>query len=271
MLVDGFANIGPYLRTRSSPDSVAGSELAWFCDPTAWRSSSSAECKGVEGDGGHWCVDGKGCLVLGAPSKKDFWRKTFYSPVLCKDDGPCLFATLPNSQPVMMETTFTLDYKRQFDQAGLCLRLGPEHWIKTGIEVVDGKPRLSCVVTNVYSDWSTQPWPSGSLRIRMHVLGESVVIEASPWSSVATDASNEEDWQFIRIAHLSPQTRQAHDALAGTTHTWPDPSAASPPQGYAWMGVFACCPEQQDGCTATFHSFSIRTGTNFKHNADGNH
>jgi hypothetical protein len=43
------------------------------------------------------------------------------------------------------------------------------------------------------------------------------------------------------------------------------------PAGSVWMGVFACCPEEQDGCTATFHEFSIKRGTTFEHNADGNH
>eukprot|EP01050_Picozoa_sp_SAG11_P037546 SAG11_NODE_14859_length_597_cov_1.132530_1_plen_36_part_01 len=35
------------------------------------------------------------------------------------------------------------------------------------------------------------------------------------------------------------------------------------------MGVFACCPEEQEGCTAVFSGFSVREGTTFKHNADG--
>lgn len=48
----------------------------------------------------------------------------------------------------------------------------------TGIEVVDGEPRLSCVVTNKFSDWSTQPWTSNELCIRVHKLGESAVVEA---------------------------------------------------------------------------------------------
>jgi regulation of enolase protein 1 (concanavalin A-like superfamily) len=46
-----------------------------------------------------------------------------------------------------------------------------------GIEVVDGTPFVSCVTTNVYSDWSTQKWNSYQLHMRVHKLGESAVVE----------------------------------------------------------------------------------------------
>eukprot|EP01052_Picozoa_sp_SAG31_P026794 SAG31_NODE_2455_length_5664_cov_1.921294_4_plen_46_part_00 len=32
----------------------------------------------------------------------------------------------------MVETSFKLNPKKQFDQAGICIRLDHEHWIKTG-------------------------------------------------------------------------------------------------------------------------------------------
>jgi regulation of enolase protein 1 (concanavalin A-like superfamily) len=268
VLVQGFSGVGPHLLTRSSPQSVHGSTLAWYCDPSAWQPLAGVS----EGSGGSWKVDEAGQLIIAPPSKKDFWRKTFYTPTLCKDDGSCLFATMPATQSYMVETSFTLDNKRQFDQAGLCLRLGTEHWLKTGIECVDGQARLSCVVTNVYSDWSTQPWPAPRLRIRVHVIGSSFVVEAAPLDVPGAAATDETKWDFIRIANLDLKNCQPEDPLAGAVEAaqWPDPSAAEPPAGHLWMGVFACCPEEQDGCTATFHSFTIRKGTSFDHNADGN-
>lgn len=241
-MIDGFAGIG--------------TTLTWFCDPTSWAAAGARMAMGDEGAGGAWGVDhSTGALTVCPPSKKDFWRKTYYTPILCKDDGPCLFATVPIDQTVTMETSFTLDPKKQFDQAGLCVRLDHAHWMKTGIEFVDGMPRLSCVVTNGYSDWSTQSWPTNKLCIRVHKIKCSLVVEAKP-------LGEEGDWAFIRIAHMSlhhgyETHRQVNDGPA-------------PPTGMVWMGVFACCPEEQAGSSATFHSFTIRAGTSFDHNADGN-
>ena len=241
---------------------IADGRLQWFCDPKSWKPNEGQR----EGRGGDWKVDDKDQLVITPPAKKDFWRKTYYTPVLCKDDGSCLFATIPADETVMLETSFTLSPKKQFDQAGLCIRLDNEHWVKTGIEVVDAVPRLSCVVCNGYSDWSTQPWPEPALRIRVHKIGSSLVVEAG------SKGCSDDMLSFIRIAHLSLSQGMRDDPLAGVSC---NEGAAAPP-GYVWMGVFACCPEEQDapgedGCTALFHHFSISKGTSFEHNADGNH
>ena len=68
-------------------------------------------------------------------------------------------------------------------------------------------------------------------------------------------------------AHLALNQGMRDDPLAAVTC---DEGAAAP-AGSVWMGVFACCPEEQAGATATFHRFEIRSGTTFEHNADGNH
>jgi regulation of enolase protein 1 (concanavalin A-like superfamily) len=71
----------------------------------------------------------------------------------------------------VIETSFLLTPLNQFDQAGLIVHFNADCWVKTGLEYVDGKARLSCVVTNNgYSDWSTQPWPTFELRIRLYKL-----------------------------------------------------------------------------------------------------
>ena len=45
-----------------------------------------------------------------------------------------------------------------------------------GLEYVDGAYRLSCVVTNTHSDWSTQVYPSGKLSLRLYKLANDVVV-----------------------------------------------------------------------------------------------
>ena len=221
------------------------SQLTWFQEPPDWEVKD-------------------GNLVVRPPSKGDFWRKTYYEPTLLADHGSFLAATLPSDHHYTVETEFVLKAKRQFDQAGLIVRMDGEHWLKTGIEVVDGSPRLACVVTNVYSDWSTQSWSqydkadsgmSVTARLRLHCRGSSFVVEAKFG----------EDWEFIRIAHLHPGVIYPDDPIPNGTL---GPAA---PEGKFWVGMFACCPEQQDGCEVSFSDFSILPGSHMEHNADGNH
>ncbi|GAX17210.1 hypothetical protein FisN_10Lh063 [Fistulifera solaris] len=218
-------------------------QLRWRCAPDSWSPTT-----GREGCDGSWRVEDNKLIVYPA-AKKDYWRKTYYEPLLLKDDGAVLeYADLHADQHYTVEVKFDLVAAAQFDQAGIFIRCDAEHWIKTGIEVVDGTPRLSCVVTNEFSDWSTQYWGSfrhltpdtilvQDVEMRVHCRGTSFVVEAK--MGVKFD--------FIRISHL---------------RVFPDKFAA---------GVFACCPEDQKGGCATFHEFRVVEGSVMDHNADGNH
>lgn len=273
ILVDGFMSV--------SDDAFCDEpELRWYCAPDCWQeeevdASKEQQQHSREGKDGSWTVDDDGQLIVKAPAKKDFWRKTYYSPLLVKDDGPCLFATihLSNNKAYMATTTFTMtpppsgNSFTQFDQAGLMIRLDSDHWLKTGIEVVDGIPRLSCVVTNGYSDWSTQRYwkeTPNQVKLRTHILpNHSIVVEA--WEESI------QNWTFIRIAHLHLNSNCHPDPLEKdpiVQNAWTGKSA---PDGHMYVGVFAACPEDQKGTTVTFHDFQVVEGSTFKHNADGNH
>lgn len=276
-------------KATKDPSSVT---LQWYCAPESWNVSAP----GAEGYGGHWkstrkSSDGKhhDCHVLELypAAKKDFWRKTYYRPVLVKDDGAVLYANLSTDQVYTVTTSFTLMAVSQFDQAGLFLRLDAEHWIKTGIEVVDGKARLSCVVTNGYSDWSTQPWeqqqeqttetsttsekaPVTKTRvdctIRVHCRTEgNYVVEACR----RRGKDDADDWELVRICHVSlaqdcrPDPLVQHDAVKKAF------CGPAPPPGTLWAGVFGCCPVEQPGDTkVVFTQFSITKGSGFDHTAE---
>lgn len=45
-----------------------------------------------------------------------------------------------------------------------------------GLEYVDGACFMSCVVTNKWSDWSTQAWNSNKLALRIHKIGDDYVV-----------------------------------------------------------------------------------------------
>jgi regulation of enolase protein 1 (concanavalin A-like superfamily) len=267
ILVRGFRDI------HSDDTNPTGTQF-WYCAPDSWKELVREGRR--EGRDGSWSVNAANdSLCLSAPAKKDFWRKTYYDPVLVKDDGPFLYSKLSIDTQYTVEVSFVLTAARQFDQAGLVLRAGPEHWIKTGIEVVDGKPRASCVVCNIYSDWSTQPWSDYTTaadtglvivpaRIRIHCRGDVS-------NSFVVEAFADGKWEFMRIAHLSKAMQCRDDPLANhaaVTSAW---QGLSPPAGEIWAGVFGCCPEDQAGGSVTFTKFAITEGSDFEHNADGNH
>jgi len=137
---------------------------------------------------------GKDGLVAAMQEKTDFWQKTYYKPPFMNDNGHILYKEI-SDEYILMETFFDLQPMNQFDQAGLAVRLDKEHWIKAGIEYVDGKYQLGCVVTNNYSDWSVQEVPTAMVGLRIYREGCNFVIEAK--------VSPEEDWKFIRICHLN--------------------------------------------------------------------
>lgn len=243
MLHSGFHEI---YNAETNPSGI----LRWFCAPDSWGQSSSTSST-REGCDGKWDVQSScGKLIIYPAAKKDFWQKTYYEPLLIKDDGAILgYPNLQSTRYYTLYTKFDLTAVCQFDQAGLCVRFNTEHWIKTGIEVVDRVPRLSCVVTNRgYSDWSTQSWPSFTtqqdgnavlvegIEIRVHCRGSSFVVEAR---------MNDGKWEFFRIAHLDNTTEDKFLA-----------------------GVFACCPIDQHGGHATFHHFQVQEGSHVEHNAN---
>ncbi|WP_019549667.1 DUF1349 domain-containing protein [Streptomyces sulphureus] len=72
-------------------------------------------------------------------------------------------------------------YREQYDQAGLLLWCGAHHWVKAGIEYVDGVEQLGAVVTRVSSDRSAVPLSrlrenSGPLTIALAREGPTVEI-----------------------------------------------------------------------------------------------
>lgn len=179
---------------------------------------------------------------------KDYWARTFYQPLLVKDNGQTLLTNVASGDEVTISTTFTLRPRAQFDQAGVMVRVSSNVWVKAGIEYSDGQPRLSCVVTNEgFSDWSTQVWPNmingeTSIKIRLSKMlpgkeqGHCVVMEASE--------ANKDEWTQVRIASL----RSGDD-------DWQ-------------MGLFANSPVENKGGSVTFHDVFIGRLTNPVHSTD---
>ncbi|CAH1799640.1 unnamed protein product [Owenia fusiformis] len=184
--------------------------------------------------------DGAGIRIF-PDDKTDFWQKTYYPNNMRNNNGHMLAMEIPVDSNVMAETHFNLEPVHQFDQAGLMLRLDDEHWIKTGIEVVDGAPKLSCVVTNVYSDWSTTEWPTNNLTIRLYKLDSDIVVEH------LTPNKDTGKWEFMRIARL-----RTDDTPHLKTCT---------------LGLFACAPTKSD-FSVVFDYLSIKNSKGFHHGTE---
>jgi len=220
--------------TAISITSFADSRLAW--------ARENGEPGGALG--GSWSLEDAGTALSIAPAPgRDYWCRTFYTPLLVKHDGQSLVAPVAPHSEASLTTAFTLSPCSQFDQAGVMVVIDENTWCKAGIEFVDGLPRLACVVTNHgFSDWSTAPcpwWDEATRTVSAHVRlskllpgpqqGGCLVFEAAPFEGAAAP-----HWSQIRIASLRARA------------------------GQPWrMGVYAQCPITQSDCSARFHHFKL--------------
>ena len=175
--------------------------MEWYNEPAAWVEEDST-------------------FIITAEPKSDFWRKTHYGFI--RDNGH--FAYVRQTGDFSAEVDFSADYRDQYDQAGLMLRDDEEHWIKCGIEFVDGIHYASAVVTNDYSDWSVAPLAGApkSVKIRLTREDENVLIHFS------IDGGPE---RLIRVARL-PMDEQVQ------------------------IGMMCASPDGS-GVTATFRNFQV--------------
>lgn len=138
-------------------------------------------------------TEGDALAVTTGPHS-DFWRSTFYGFV--HDNGHALLAPAPAE--FTAEVWFTADYAEQYDQAGLMIHADASHWIKGGIEYVNGKPHVAVVITNGQSDWSQMPLAplQGAFGLRMTRAGDAV------WVQYATEPGG--DWAMVRLGYFPP-------------------------------------------------------------------
>lgn len=179
--------------------------LTWLNEPPAWRR---------DGDR----------LVATAGPRTDFWQRTKYGIV--RDDGHVYGRTV--AADASAEVTVRGAYVAQYDQAGLALRLDAERWVKCGVELVDGVPHASVVVTNRHSDWSIIPLPPGFGALSLRLVREGDAIEIL-WGMGAGAAPT-------TLARLAPF-----------------------PAGPALLGAMLAAPEG-DGFDASFGRLTIREG-----------
>jgi hypothetical protein len=119
-----------------------------------------------------WMVDGD-ALEVTVGSKTDFWRKTHYGFI--RDNGHFYYQEVRGD--FTAEVKVIGRYASLYDQAGLMFRLDEAHWLKCGIEFVEGVQQASVVVTRDYSDWSVIPLPQNPPAIWLRLVRLDSAIE----------------------------------------------------------------------------------------------
>jgi uncharacterized protein len=79
------------------------------------------------------------------------------------------------------------------------MRFSDTHWIKCGIEYVNGVKQASTVITNDYSDWSVTPLPKdfdGDFHLK--------VVWKAPACEVFYRTNSLQEWTLMRLGYLKP-------------------------------------------------------------------
>ncbi|GAA4257402.1 DUF1349 domain-containing protein [Dactylosporangium darangshiense] len=166
-----------------------------------------------------WSLAG-GVLRAVTELRTDFWRQTFYG--WTTDNGHFLHA--PATGDFTAEAVVSAKHTTRFDQAGMMVRAGERHWLKSGLEVTSGAVQVSTVVTREFSDVSMTPVTGSPSEVSMRVtrFGSALTVHCR---------SGDAPWQLLRLAHLD---------LPATVE----------------VGVMCCSPERA-GLEATFRDFRL--------------
>ncbi len=129
--------------------------MEWLNEPPAWKQRGDV------------------LSVTTAPGT-DFWRKTHDGGI--RDTGHAFL--MPWRGDFIAEVAVSADYRDQYDQAGLMIRLDETVWLKCGIELLDGLHQVSAVVTRDVSDWSVVPLPTppATLRLLVDRIGGTIEV-----------------------------------------------------------------------------------------------
>ncbi len=109
-------------------------------------------------------------------SKTDFWQRTFNG--WRNDNGH--FYHKEATGDFTAEVVFAAEYKAQYNQAGLMLRVGPDQWLKAGVEFAHGHAALSSVhAQGSFSDWAIarEVDVAATVRLRLTRKGEAVCVQ----------------------------------------------------------------------------------------------
>ncbi len=163
--------------------------MQWYNEPDKWTQ-----------------IDDSSLSMFVTP-QTDFWRETHYGFTV--DDGPFYYCSLGGE--FEMKVKITGDYRTRYDQMGLMIRKDEKNWIKTGVEYVDEKVKLSAVVTRKKSDWSVIELEQNPKSIWLKVVRRIDTVEISY-------SLNNNHFKMMRLAYFPDNT----PIMVGLTAASPD-------------------------------------------------
>ncbi|KAJ5545191.1 hypothetical protein N7535_006427 [Penicillium sp. DV-2018c] len=112
-------------------------------------------------------------FTIKAPASTDIWAKP---PSTTRFSAPILYQSMPLKSFKRVRVAFNAVWEQQYDQGGLIVVLnkadGGQKWVKCGIELTHGRPRLSVVAKDSWADWSLLPIPSGGASATLELVRE---------------------------------------------------------------------------------------------------
>jgi len=192
------------IHLESFDSLFSNNRLKWHCEPPDWKIDDVQ-------------------LHISPGANTDFWQRTHYG--FRADNGHFLFAEVKDD--FELETQVHCDFKHQYDQAGLMIRISDQCWIKTSVEKeLDEPNKLGVVVTNHgYSDWSTQDVADEFTNYKLRIARKGADYKVTFYS----ESNNE--WIQLRLFHL-----------------FDEPVVKA--------GLYCCCPKAA-GFTAHFEYLKI--------------
>lgn len=177
--------------------------MEWYNEPPKWEALESS-------------------MSMQTAPRTDFWRLTHSGYI--GDNGHFYYQKVEGDFEV--EVKVSGQYNSLYDQAGLMVRTDAKHWLKCGIEFIDGVQFVSAVVTREYSDWSigiALPQNLVPLWLRLKRIKETIEIYYS---------LDPVDYHLLRQTYLPP----VHEMNVG----------------------MMCASPEGSGFLATFENFTIK-------------
>jgi len=173
-------------------------------------------------------------FTVTCPPNTDVWEKP---PSTHSFNAPIIYRSTTVASLKSAKVAVSADWKHLYDQGGLCLVINPEsdhkQWVKTGIEYLEGQPRVSTVATDRWSDWSLRPMPAGD--------GSEVTIEMAS----ENDGSL---WVYLLEGEMRSPMREV---------TW---WADVDRNAECWIGVYVAKPaKEQQHLSVRFDHLLIET------------